>query len=71
MNTIADIINTLGGNAEVARMCSKTPSWASECKRRGSIPVEYWPRLIEVAHERGISLSADVLMRVHFDTQSN
>lgn len=53
MNTINDIFDVFGGNAAVARILSVGPSTASEMKRRESIPVEYWPALVDEAKRMG------------------
>lgn len=49
MKTVSDIFEALGGNAAVGRALGVNPSTASEMKRRESIPVEYWPLLVEAA----------------------
>ncbi|MDQ0320011.1 hypothetical protein QO002_002149 [Pararhizobium capsulatum DSM 1112] len=49
MNTVSDIFDVFGGNAAVARILGVGASTASEMKRRESIPVEYWPALVDEA----------------------
>lgn len=34
-------------------------------RQRGSIPVTYWPRIVEHARRRGIAIDNDVLVRAH------
>lgn len=53
MNTISDIFDVFGGNAAVARILGVGASTASEMKRRESIPVEYWPALVDEARKIG------------------
>jgi hypothetical protein len=53
MNTISDIFDVFGGNAAVARILGVGASTASEMKRRESIPVEYWPALVDEAKKAG------------------
>jgi len=65
MNTVADIIEAFGGSTDYARALGKNPSWASECKRRGSIPPRYWEATIAAATERGIALTAEQMIRAH------
>ncbi|RFC66481.1 hypothetical protein DYI37_03295 [Fulvimarina endophytica] len=65
MQTPSDIINSLGGNAAIARKLGISPSGVSEMKRRNSIPVKYWSGLIEIANEGGHTLSADMLISAH------
>ena len=53
MKTISDIFNVFGGPAAVARVLNVGQSTASEMKRRESIPVEYWPDLVDEAKRLG------------------
>ena len=65
MQTVPDIINTLGGNAKVASALGLIPSTVSEMKRRQSIPVKYWPRIVAMSREAGKKLTFDKLVRLH------
>jgi hypothetical protein len=66
MQTISDIFDAFGGPSAVSRALAVNPSTASEMKRRRSIPVAYWPRLIEAAGERGIAgITYEVLVNAH------
>lgn len=65
MNSVADIIETLGTNVEVAEGIDAKPSTVSEFKRRQSLPVRYWPKLIAFAQSKEITLTAEDLMRAH------
>lgn len=42
-----------------------TYNTAKQMKRRGSIPVRYWPSLIAAAGERGVPLTYDQLVAIH------
>lgn len=53
MQNVGDIFELFGGNAAVARVLGVGPSTASEMKRRESIPVEYWPALVDAAKHLG------------------
>lgn len=53
MQNVGDIFELFGGNAAVARVLGVGPSTASEMKRRESIPVEYWPALVDEARKVG------------------
>lgn len=46
MRSVAEIIDRFGGNSKFAAVIGKGPSTASEMRRRKSIPVDYWPKLI-------------------------
>jgi hypothetical protein len=65
MNTVAEIVEKLGGGANVARILSVGPSTASEMKRRGSIPPAYWPTILASEKGREIGLTAEILMFAH------
>lgn len=53
MQTVNDIFHVFGGNAAVAKVLGVGASTASEMKRRESIPVEYWPALVDEARRIG------------------
>lgn len=66
ISSVADIFSVLGGNAEVARGLGVRASTASEMKRRGRIPAEYWRALIRMAKAKGIAeIDAEKLVRLH------
>lgn len=65
MNTVTDIIDACGGTSAFARLLEVKPSTASEMKRRQSIPVDYWPRLVRAAEGEGIVINNDLLVSVH------
>lgn len=65
MNSVASLIASLGGNAAVGRMIGKASSTVSEMKRRGSVPVEYWPAIRAEALRMGLSVSYDDLVGMH------
>lgn len=47
--TIAQIIDSVGVSALARALGHENVSTVSSWKLRGSIPVEHWPRLIEIA----------------------
>ncbi|MGO4171591.1 carph-isopro domain-containing protein [Bosea sp. TAF32] len=53
MRTVADVFDALGGPAAVSRVLSVGGSTASEMKRRGAIPPEYWVMLVDAAQQVG------------------
>lgn len=70
MNKTEEIINRLGGPAFVT---ARLQPRANEItvrgwKRSGSIPVKYWPSLLLIALEVGVSLTAEQLMFAHIDS---
>lgn len=55
MQTVGDIIDSFGGNSTFARVLGlKGASTASEMRRRGSIPGEYWHQIATIAASQGI-----------------
>jgi hypothetical protein len=70
MKTVAEIFDAFGGPSSVSRVLNVNPSTASEMKRRRSIPVPYWPALIQGAAERGIAgITYEALVKAHIDGQ--
>lgn len=63
--TVPAIFEKLGGPSSVARILNVGASTASEMKRRKSIPVRYWPALIEWARSSGKELSEADLVTAH------
>ena len=63
--TDADVIEKFGGPSAVARRFDCGQSTVSEMKRRGRIPLEYWPRLIHARQGKELGLSYDLLARLH------
>lgn len=53
--TLATIIDSIGVSALAKAFGHENVSTVSSWKIRGSIPVEYWPRLIDIAHAAGIT----------------
>jgi hypothetical protein len=71
MNTVHDIFEQLGGTGAVALALNVGHSTASEMRRRRSIPVKYWPALIEHARASGLDeIDADLLVRVHVENSA-
>lgn len=55
MTTVSDIFAAFHGPAVVGRAIGKPTEHAVQMKRRGSIPVPYWPALVSYAVEHGIA----------------
>jgi hypothetical protein len=66
MESVEQVFIAFGGPTALARAIGIKTSAASEMRRRGSIPVEYWQRLTAAADERGITdLSYERLVSMH------
>lgn len=71
MDTVNDVFREFGGPTALGRAIGVNPSTASEMRRRRSIPVDYWPRLVAAAHERGIDgLDYKTLVEMHAPEQA-
>jgi hypothetical protein len=53
ISNISDVFNIFPTNVRMADALGVGPSTVSEMKRRGSIPVEYWPVLVDAAKSAG------------------
>jgi hypothetical protein len=74
MKNVGEIFTALGGLTAVSRIIGRGVSTVSEMKRRGNIPVEYWPALVAAASDEAIaaadkrarfSLTNDMLVDAH------
>lgn len=67
LNSVDDVFTAFGGPTTVARaLALKSVSTASEMRRRRSIPVDYWQRLVEVAPDFGVAgLTYEKLVSMH------
>jgi hypothetical protein len=66
MNTVDDVFAGFEGTSAFASALGLNLSTASEMRRRSSIPVRYWPKLVDVARERGIDgVNYDSLVAMH------
>lgn len=68
MESVADIIAALGGPTAFGVICGfeKNPgARGRDMRQRGSIPVVYWPRIVEAAQARGLAIDNDLLVRAH------
>ena len=54
MISFAELIDRCGGPLKVADAFGISDSHARVMKTRNSIPVEYWPRLIDLAAAKGV-----------------
>jgi hypothetical protein len=66
MNTVEDVFLAFDGTSNFADALKLGLSTASEMRRRGSIPVKYWPRLVDEASKRGVpTITYDRLVAIH------
>lgn len=65
MRTVEEIFEAFGGPAAFARHLEIKGSTASEMKRRRSITIEHWPKLIAAARSLNIEISNDDLVAIH------
>lgn len=66
MDSVNTLFKEIGGPGKMASLLGVKPSAASEMKRRGSIPVRYWPQLVDGCRDKGIrGVNYDVLVSIH------
>jgi hypothetical protein len=67
IRSVADVIEALGGNSEVARYMSWQPSRVSEIKRRGQMKAQDFRSFLRMAEEKGVEvITADLLIDLHW-----
>ena len=67
MRTVSDIFDVFGGPAELGRAIGVTTEHATTMRRRGSIPVRYWPTLLVEARDRHIALTEAEVIAAHVE----
>jgi hypothetical protein len=68
MRSVEDVFEAFGGPSKVGQAVGVSTEHAAAMKRRGSIPVAYWPALIATARERRISgITYEALALLHAD----
>lgn len=71
MDTVSDVFTRFEKTSAFADALGLKLSAASEMRRRKSIPVRYWPRLVEAAQERGFNeITYERLVEMHAPTPS-
>lgn len=71
METLAAVFIAFGGPSKVGQAIGISTEHAAAMKRRNSIPVGYWPLLIEAARERRISgITYESLTHLHAGPRS-
>lgn len=71
MSNLDKIFTDLGGTGKVAEYLGVKPSAASEMRRRGSVPVKYWPKLVLACNEHNIEgVNYATLVSLHSEKAS-
>jgi hypothetical protein len=66
IENVADLFDTMEGVTSMAKILSVGVSTASEMKRRGRIPAEYWRDIVRAARKLGHpEITADLLADLH------
>ncbi len=68
--SIVQLFDLLGGTGKAARALAVGQTTASEMKRRGTIPVRYWDRLIGVEDNDGHLITLEDLHRLHREPEA-
>jgi hypothetical protein len=61
---LKNTVRMLGGTLAVSRSFKVTPQTVSSWIKRGNIPSKYWPALLALARNKGISLSLERLIGI-------
>lgn len=65
MDAVSAIFASLGGPAAVGRIIGKPVEHATLMRRRRSIPVAYWPALIEATKGSKAPITYEALVEAH------
>lgn len=65
------IMRAFGGPAKFGRIIGKPTEHAAAMRRRRSIPVQYWPAIVDAATAKGLSLTPSDLMEAHASASQN
>lgn len=66
MLSVSTLFQNLGGPTKVARILDVGTSTASEMRRRGSIPVKHWPKLVKACASEGVEgVTYERLVEMH------
>ncbi len=69
--SLDSIFVTLGGAAEVGRVIGVTTEHAGSMRRRGKIPVRYWPALLKGLQSKGIEVTEADFVRIYLSNKTN
>ena len=67
--TIRAFIDDLGGVGWLSATLGAPYTTVRSWNDRHSIPLTYWPRLLEIAHAKGLDYSNDSLVAMHNATE--
>ena len=67
--TIPDLIDRLGGTSALARKGGWPVPTVNAWKHRRTVPLENWDRLIDVAKQDGVPLTAEHLLAAHRESR--
>jgi hypothetical protein len=71
IDSVDKLFDTLGGPAKVGSIIGKSTEHAASMRRRGSIPVDYWPPLVAAAASRKVEgLTFEALTRMHVKSEA-
>jgi hypothetical protein len=65
IETISDIAEKLGGTSAFGRVIGVKQSTASEMRRKNTLPVKYWPQLVDALKAIGVTFSYEELVKIH------
>jgi hypothetical protein len=70
MRSIETIFDEFGGPANLGRALGISTEHAGQMRRRKSIPIRWWPKLIEASNAAGRTLTDSDLVAAHIDAEN-
>ena len=64
MKTIKEFLTQLGGPKKLGEYLGKSPSNITFWGKQDSIPIEHWPKIIELAQQQQIECTPEILLRM-------
>jgi len=64
LKTVKEFLTQLGGPKKLGQALNKSPSNITFWGKQDSIPIEHWPKIIELAHQQQIECTPEILLRM-------
>jgi len=65
LRTVNDFFREFGGTSEVARLLGVPQSTAAEMKRKRSIHIKHWPKILESERGQDLAISCYILLQMN------
>lgn len=64
MKTVKEFLTELGGPKKLGELLGRSPSNITFWGNQGSIPIDHWPKIMDLAHKAQIECTAEILLRM-------